>query len=105
MTVVCSVTNGPKHCDFYNCRYQYFVFVVESELKVCISVDDSLFSSHKLKAQESFSDYFLSGAVCRSVRLSVNFVFCFFLHFRHLFQNDFVNFNQTCHKSLFGESD
>lgn len=78
MTVMCSVTNGPKHCDFYNCRYQCFVFVVESELKVCISVGDSLFSSHKLKAPVSFSGHFLSGAVCLSVRLSVNLGVFFF---------------------------
>lgn len=37
MTVVCSVTNGSKRCDCYNCIYQCFVFVLESELKVCIN--------------------------------------------------------------------
>lgn len=67
MTVVCSVTNGSKRCDCYNCIYQCFVFVLESELKVCITVGDSLFSSHKLKAQVSFFFFCLAPFVCPSV--------------------------------------
>ena len=62
-----------------------------------------VFSSPELKAQVSFSDHLLS-VVCLSVRLSfrpsVNFS-----HFHLILQNHWANFNQTWHKSSFGEGD
>jgi hypothetical protein len=55
-------------------------------------------SSPELKAQVSYSDCWLSV-----VRLSVSPSVCKLSHFRLLLQNHWANFNQTWHRSSFGE--